>query len=232
MQAPAGWLPEAVSARLKLYLVLGSPFCRHSPEEVLQAAIRGGITLFQYREKGNGALTGNKLVELGRRLRFICRENGIPFIVNDDLELALELDAEGLHVGQEDAEKAGVAELRCRLGPSRILGVSAHNVEEAEAAVRDGADYLGVGPMYTTSSKADACEVQGPSLIRRLRGEGIFMPIVGIGGITASRSGDVIRAGADGVAVISSITGSADPEKEAGQILEMVHQARGHAGML
>lgn len=86
--------------------------------------------------------------------------------------------------------------------------------------------------MYTTSSKTDACEVQGPSLIRRLRGEGIFMPIVGIGGITASRSGDVIRAGADGVAVISSITGSADPEKEAGQILEMVHQARGHAGML
>lgn len=224
MQNPAGWLPDTVRDRLKLYLVLGSPFCRHSPEEVLQAAIRGGITLFQYREKGTGAYTGNKSVELGRRLRTICRENGIPFIVNDDLELALELEADGLHVGQEDAEKVGVAELKGRLGSSRILGVSAHNVKEAEEAVRDGADYLGVGPMYTTSSKLDAREVQGPVLIRRLREEGIPLPIVGIGGITASRSAEVIRSGADGVAVISAITGSADPENEARKILGEVNR--------
>lgn len=199
---------------LTLYFVMGSPNCSTDPEKILVEAIRGGITLFQFREKGEGALTDNEKMYLGQKLRKICRQYEIPFIVNDDLELALSIEADGIHVGQEDL---AAAEVRKRTD-NLILGVSAHNYKEAVQAVKDGADYLGVGPMYETKTKPDTEEVKGPVLIQGLRDQGIKAPIVGIGGITIENFHHVIRAGADGVAVITAISQATSPYEAAKKI--------------
>ncbi|MGE5702377.1 MAG: thiamine phosphate synthase [Clostridia bacterium] len=205
---------------LPLYLVMGSNNCGNMrPEEVLREAIIGGITLFQFREKGTGALMGSAKKQLATQLLTICRKHGIPFIVNDDIELMLELDADGIHIGQEDASASSV---RQRIG-SKILGVSAHNLEEARMAVANGADYLGVGPMYMTYTKRDIREVQGPSVIREMRESGMTCPIVGIGGISVENAADVIRAGADGVAVISAISQAASPREATQALRQEVH---------
>ncbi|MFD1738006.1 thiamine phosphate synthase [Bacillus salitolerans] len=126
----------------------------------------------------------------------------MPFILNDDIDLALEIDADGIHIGQEDESTMSARE---RIG-DKILGVSAHNVEEAHAAVKAGADYLGVGPMYETSTKTDIREVQGPEVIELIREAGVILPIVGIGGISQGKVEAVIKAGPDGEDVISAIS--------------------------
>lgn len=185
---------------------------RISPADVLREAIKGGITMFQFREKGGGALTGVARLALGEELRGICREAGIPFIVNDDLELALVLDADGVHVGQDDLP---AAEIRRRIGARRIVGVSAHSLAEARQAIADGADYLGIGPVYPTASKADAKPVQGTRLIQELKHNGIHIPLVGIGGITENNAAEVFRAGVDGISVISAIASAAAPAEAA-----------------
>lgn len=206
--------PDRMRKLLRTYLVLGSPNCRDHPLRVLEAALDGGVTLVQFREKGPGALTGEPMRALARELLTACRRRGVPFLVNDDVELALAIGADGVHVGQEDE---AAAQVRARIG-DRILGVSAHTFAEAEAAVRHGADYLGIGPIYPTASKADAKAPQGPAILRVLRDRGITLPLVGIGGITADTAGDVVRAGADGIAVISAITHAEDVRRAAAQL--------------
>lgn len=193
---------------LKLYLVMGSVNCNLAPELVLEQGIQGGVTIFQFREKGQNALVGEERIQLGQRLRELCASHDIPFIVNDDLELALALNADGLHIGQEDGS---VQEARRHLGEGRWLGVSAHDESEAVQAVKEGADYLGVGPIYPTLTKLDARQVQGPSVIQRIRQQLPSIPIVGIGGITENNGHEVLKAGADGLAVVSAITQSTDP---------------------
>lgn len=193
---------------LSLYFVMGSTNCKHNPRQVLREAIEGGITLFQFREKGIDCLDDNDKFELAKDLQVICREFGIPFIVNDDVELAIDLDADGVHIGQEDRS---IEDVRKRIG-NKILGVSAHSIKEAKMAIEKGADYLGVGPMYATTTKLDVRKVQGPQLIREMREASITIPIVGIGGITQSTVTDVIDKGADGVAIISAISQSNFPK--------------------
>lgn len=207
--------------QLALYLVMGSINCRKSPEDVLREAIVGGITLFQFREKGTGALQGTEKKELAGRLFSICREHGIPFIVNDDVELMLALDADGLHIGQEDGS---IKVMRNRIG-DKILGVSAHNLAEARAALAGGSDYLGVGPMYETQTKEDIREVRGPAVIREMRDSGITCPIVGIGGIASGKAAPVIAAGADGVAVISAISQAISPAEAAQKLAQEVRSS-------
>ncbi|MGD6992817.1 thiamine phosphate synthase [Sutcliffiella horikoshii] len=189
---------------LNLYFVMGSTDCDgRDPRVVLQEAINGGVSFFQFREKGHGAKVGMEKRKLAWELKEICKRHDIPFIVNDDIELALEVEADGVHIGQEDTPFSMVAE---RLTPEMIIGVSCHTVEEASAAVDDGADYIGVGPMYFTTTKNDIREVKGPEVIREIRHAGLTVPIVGIGGIDAGNALDVLEAGADGVAVISAIS--------------------------
>jgi thiamine-phosphate pyrophosphorylase len=200
-----------IREKLKLYLVMGSANCPGDPRQVLEEAIRGGITLFQFREKGPGALTGEEKIRLAVDLKEICHRHGIPFIFNDDVDMALEVGADGVHIGQEDLP---VALVRKKIG-SKILGVSAHNVEEARQAEEAGADYLGVGPMYPTFTKPDIREVRGPVVIEEIRRAGIVLPIVGIGGIGEGKAKAVTDAGADGVAVISAITQARSPYEAA-----------------
>jgi thiamine-phosphate pyrophosphorylase len=207
-----------LSSALKVYFIMGSTNCLKDPVEVLREAIAGGITLFQYREKGEGALQGEEKYMLGKMLQDVCREHSIPFIVNDDLELALALGADGVHIGQEDER---VEIVRGKLGDGKILGVSVHNKEEAHAAIKGGADYFGIGPVFPTTTKLDAKAVQGTKLIKELREEGSTIPIVGIGGITVENAASVVAAGADGVSVITAISHAKSP-LEAARTLRMV----------
>jgi len=207
--------PEQLRAALRVYLVLGSPNCAgRDPVQVLAAALDGGITMVQFREKGPGALEGASRLALGGALRRLCTQRGVPFIVNDDVALALELGADGVHIGQED-EPAALVRQRA---PGLIVGVSAHNQAEAESAVAAGADYLGVGPQYVTRTKLDAREVQGPAGLRRMRDAGIRALLVGIGGIDAGNAAAVLAAGADGVAVVSALTQARDPRAAAAEL--------------
>ncbi|MFD1955499.1 thiamine phosphate synthase [Paenibacillus thailandensis] len=217
----AGWNEAAVRRALRLYFIAGSVNCS-SPLDVLRAAIEGGATMFQYREKGAGALEGKAKLALGMQLRDCCREAGIPFIVNDDIELAIALDADGIHVGQEDAPAGDIRRL---VGAGRIVGVSAHTVEEARQAIADGADYLGIGPIFPTSSKDDARAVQGTRLLEELRNAGIALPLVAIGGLTADNAAIAIRSGADGVSVISAVAAAPSPRLAVRQLLAAVASA-------
>lgn len=210
---------EQIRQYLRNYLILGSTNCLDQPEKVLTEAIDGGITLFQFREKGAGALKGQAKTELGQRLRGICRDRHIPFIVNDDLELAEILDADGVHIGQEDEEPAAV---RTRF-PGKILGVSVHTSAEAAAALQAGADYFGIGPIYPTATKEDAKPPQGFRLIKELRSKGLALPIVGIGGITPENARSVFEAGADGVSVITAITHAPSVKSAAAALLKASH---------
>ncbi|MGG5254328.1 thiamine phosphate synthase [Neobacillus sp. SM06] len=209
---------ERLRSILKVYFIAGSPNCTKNPKEVLQEAIAGGITLFQFREKGKGALTGEAKFMLANELQQICRNHGVPFIVNDDVELALRLDADGVHIGQEDEP---VETVRSKIG-DKILGVSAHTLEEVHAAIEQGADYLGIGPIFPTSTKEDVKPVQGTTFIRELRRKGIDIPLVGIGGINSENASVVMEAGADGVSVITAISLATNIHEAAKQLKNQV----------
>ncbi|MFC0273856.1 thiamine phosphate synthase [Metabacillus herbersteinensis] len=199
---------------LPLYFIMGSQNCKLNPEEVLIKAIEAGITQFQFREKGENSLKGRDKIEFAKKLQTICKKHKIPFIVNDDIELAIALDADGVHIGQDD-ESAEI--VRQKIG-DKILGVSTHSIEEVEKAILEGADYLGIGPVFHTKTKKDAKSVQGTELIERVRDKGIQIPIVGIGGITAHNAASVIKGGADGVSVVSAISMSDEPYESAGEL--------------
>lgn len=188
--------------QLRKYFIMGSQNCDRNPMEVLQEAVSAGITAFQYREKGEGALTGNAKLDLGKRLRKICASHQIPFIVNDDIELVEPLNADGIHVGQDDLS---VKEIR-QLFPDKIIGLSVSNIHELEQSPLSLVDYIGAGPIYHTSTKSDAKSVVGVQWIETLRAQFPDLPIVGIGGINTHNAPLVIQAGADGVSVISAIT--------------------------
>ncbi|UJL46801.1 thiamine phosphate synthase [Virgibacillus sp. NKC19-16] len=187
---------------LRKYFIMGSQNCDYDPAEILESAAKAGITAFQFREKGEGSLTGIAKLELGNQLREICREHQIPFIVNDDVELGKTLDADGIHVGQNDQS---VKMIRA-LFPDKIIGLSVSNSHEVTSSPISLVDYVGAGPVFTTSSKADAKKAVGQEWITALREQFPSLPIVGIGGITLKNAASVIEAGADGVSVISAIT--------------------------
>lgn len=197
-----------IKERLALYFIMGSTNTgMQDPIHVLECALRGGITCFQLREKGMGAKSGEELLEFARRCQMLCKEYGVPFIVNDDVELALKLDADGVHVGQDD-ELAAI--VRKRIGTGKVLGVSAHTMDEVLTAIEAGADYIGMGPVYPTTSKLDAKPVAGTQFIQTIRSAFPDLPIVGIGGITVQNFAPVFAAGANGVSVISAIASAED----------------------
>ena len=171
---------------------------------LLDAVLAGGCRLVQLREK---TMPLGDLLPLARALARRCREVGALLIVNDRADLALAAGADGLHVGQDDLP----ARQARGLLPSRmLLGVSTHDPEQARRAVADGADYVAVGSIFPTTTKA-GFQLVGPELIRRVRPE-VPVPLVGIGGITAENAPSVLGAGADAVAVISALCATPDPE--------------------
>ncbi len=183
-------------------------------EHQVEQAILGGATFVQFREK---QLEGEELLEQGRRVHEVCRRHGVPMIVNDDVSLALSLDAEGVHVGQGDME---VQEARKRLGSEKIIGVSAHNVEEAVEAWRNGADYLGAGAVFATGTKRDASALARETLTAIC--QAVEIPVVAIGGIDAGNVAGLAGTGIAGVAVIHGIFGKEDVRRGAAELKRLL----------
>lgn len=208
------------SVDYSLYVLTDAQLARgRSHEEVVAAALRGGATLVQYREKN--ATTRQMIVE-AQRVRDLCRAYGVPLVINDRVDIALAIDADGVHVGPDDMP---VALARKLLGRDKIVGASAGTIEEARAAIAAGADYLGVGAIFATRSKADAGEpigLEGLAQIVRVS----TIPIVGIAGINATNAASVIHAGATGIAVISAIVSAEDIEQATRELKTIVEQAK------
>ncbi|WP_289049640.1 thiamine phosphate synthase [Acidaminococcus timonensis] len=168
----------------------------------IEEALQAGVTLLQLREKD---VSFQELLEEGRKVQALCRKYQVPFLIDDQVEVARALDADGVHLGQEDE---AIERARAVLDREKIIGISAHNVEEALEAQRKGADYLGVGALYPTGSKKDA-SVLAPGVFRQVV-ETVRIPVVGIGGIHEAQYGQVLDQGAAGCAMISGILGADD----------------------
>ena len=196
-------------------------------EAIVDAALAGGVDVVQVREKHRTARTR---LEIAETLRGPTAEADVPLIINDRLDIALAVDADGVHLGDDDLP---VAVARAQLGEDAIIGRSVSTVEAAEAAERAGADYLGVGAIYTTSSKDVDDEENGIGLdVVTHIADAVDIPLVGIGGVTPERTPDVVEAGADGVAVITAITEAADPERATQELGEAVERGRRRGGEL
>ncbi len=217
-------LPEA----LRLYAVT-DPKTPAGPLliEHVRQVIAGGVTAVQLRDQRSPL---SDVVEAGGILRRLAADAGVLFIVNDRVDLALALDADGVHLGQEDFPPAVARRL---LGPDKVIGVSIGNFDEARSELLDFADYVGVGPMFETRTKRDAGRAVGPDMIRGLRPL-INRPMVGIGGIEVDNAARVISAGADGIAVVAAIFGVPDIAKAARKLRIVVDRAvsQGRPGSL
>lgn len=170
--------------------------------EQLEEAVQAGVTIVQLREK---ELDFEDFVSLGKEVQAVAQRHRVPFIINDAVDVALALDADGVHVGQSDMQAGDV---RSRIGAGKILGVSAHSVEEALLAEQNGADYLGVGAIYGTATKPDANALSIETVQQICRA--VSIPVVGIGGISEGNILDLKGSGVDGVAVVSAIFAQPD----------------------
>ncbi len=171
----------------------------------VEEALKGGATFIQLREK---TLDEGHFLEEAVEIQELCRKYGVPFVVNDNVKIAREMDADGVHVGQSDMEAGNVREI---LGPDKILGVSAGTVEEALLAEKAGADYLGVGAVFPTGSKDDAQDVSKETL--RAICEAVSIPVIAIGGISKENVMELAGSGIAGIAVISAIFAQDDLKK-------------------
>jgi thiamine-phosphate diphosphorylase len=201
------------AGRLKgLYLVLDVMALKGRDElEVAAAAIRGGAKTIQLRDKQRSKA---KLLTTARKLKELCVEKGVLFIVNDHVDIALAVNADGIHLGQDDLPPA---EARRILPIDVLIGISTHSVAEAVKAQTNGADYIAVGSIYPTTSK-ESFKLVGPETLRRARPK-VSVPLIAIGGINHSGVQEVMKAGADAVAVISAVLGGDDVEKAARRIV-------------
>lgn len=177
----------------------------------VQEAVRGGVDIVQLRDKH---ASREELLPLAEELREICAETGALFTVNDDVELARLSNAHGVHLGQEDGPLAGA---RQALGPDAVVGRSVGNTLEAIEAVREGADYLGVGTIYATPTKPEE-EADGPALLREVADLGLVVPWFAIGGITLETAREAAESGAHGFAVVRAVLDAGDPASAAREL--------------
>jgi len=188
--------------------------------EVIQAAVRGGVTLVQLREK---EATTKEFYQEGLKIRAYLKARDIPLIINDRIDMALALDAEGVHLGQEDMP---IDAARKILGPQKIIGASVFTPEEAKIAEALGADYLGLSPIFVTETKPELTQHLGIKGIPLLK-EAVKIPVVGIGSMSESNAYEAVKAGLDGVAVVSAICSREDPRAAAAAIKAEIMRAKG-----
>ncbi len=203
-----------------LYLVTDRVLSGARPlEQIVRESAAGGVTVVQLREKDAGA---RAFLDEAFALRQAASDLAIPLIINDRVDIAMACRADGVHLGQGDMHCALARRIA---GKDMIIGVSVSTVDEALEAEADGADYLGVGPLFATPTKADALPPTGLGVLQTIR-QAVRIPLVGIGGINHTNAGDVIRAGADGIAVVSAIIASPNPGAAARALRSAVDQAR------
>lgn len=201
---------------LKLYLVTDSDLCLgRSLEEVVREAVAGGVTMVQLREK---EASTRDFVELALRLKPVCKAAGVPLIINDRIDVALAVDADGVHIGQSDMPYEVARRL---LGPDKIIGLSVENFDDLERANGLDVDYVGISPVYGTPTKTDTAEPFGLEGLRRAVELSVH-PTVAIGGMNAQTIGEVIAAGADGVAVVSAICSAPSPREATRELLRVI----------
>lgn len=206
---------------LSLYLVLDPDLCGGLDGMLATtvAAVESGVTVVQLRAPG---WKKRQWLDAARELKALLAATPVPLIINDQVDIALAVDADGVHVGQDDLP---VAEVRRLIGPDKWLGLSISSRAELEAADLSGVDYLGIGPVFPTGSKLDAAPACGLAELAELVKLG-GLPTVAIGGIGLTNCGDVLRAGADGVAVVSAICGQHDPAAATQKLAQAIRAAR------
>lgn len=206
---------------LKLYAVTDRKWLKGSSlEEEIEKAVRAGVTMVQLREKHMGS---DELVSLAKRIGTVVHKYNVPLIINDDIEAALASGADGVHVGQEDI---GAYEARQRIGSSMILGVSAPTAETALEAERCGADYIGAGAVFSTSTKKNA-KVMSFDELKRICGS-VSIPVVAIGGITEDNIIELSGSGIAGAAVVSAIFAKDDIAASAAKLLALAEKMLGN----
>lgn len=199
-----------------LYLVTDRSLSNgRSTQTIVEAAIFGGVSCVQIREKN---CSTREFVEQARALQPVLKQHRVPLIINDRLDIALAVGADGIHLGQEDMH---ISDARRLAGDKMIIGISAENLGDAIAAERQGADYIGISPVFATSTKTDTAPPLGLEGIRRIRAN-LSIPLVGIGGIDQKNARDIISAGADGVAVVSAIVSAGCPQTAAATLKNLV----------
>jgi thiamine-phosphate pyrophosphorylase len=208
----------------RLYVILDAGLVRGSAQEIAKQLVSAGVRWLQYRAKTAPA---REVLDTAKQLAELARSAGSSFFVNDRPDLAYLAGADGVHVGQDDLS---VEQARAIVGPDRWVGVSTHNLEQFQRAAGTSADYIAIGPIFATSSKANPDPVVGTDLLRQLRPL-TDKPIVAIGGIRLGQAAQVIEAGADSVAVIGDILAAPDPADQARkfiQTLNAVHPPARH----
>jgi len=185
--------------------------------DVVEAVLKNGATFLQIREKD---LAADAFEAEAEKLKTLCAQHRVPFVVNDSVEIALQCDADGVHVGQSDIKGR---DIRAMIGPDKILGISAGTVEEAIAAEKAGADYLGVGAIFATSTKKNARSMTMEQLKEIV--SSVSIPVVAIGGISAKNILQLCNSGVDGVAVVSAIFAAEDPGKATADLLKLAEEA-------
>jgi thiamine-phosphate pyrophosphorylase len=203
----------------RLYVILDAGLLTIPETECAEKLAAAGVRLLQYRNKQASA---RELFESSKRLSSLLLPQGVTFVVNDRADVAAAAEASGVHVGQEDL---GAEAARSVVGAGKLLGISTHNLDQFRDAAATSADYVAVGPVFSTLTKANPDPVVGIELIRRVR-RLTDKPIVAIGGITLERAAEVIQAGADSVAVVSDILRAPDPGLRARQYIELLEAAK------
>jgi thiamine-phosphate pyrophosphorylase len=203
----------------RLYLITDRGLARgRSIAWVVEAAVRGGVTAVQLREK---SCSMRDFVQLGRELKRLLAPRQVPLIVNDRVDVALEIGADGVHIGQHDMDPERARRL---LGPDAIIGLSIETIEQARAAVSLDVDYLGVGPVFATATKTDAAPPLGVAALAEIRAISRHR-VVAIGGIGQENARQAIDSGADGVAIVSAICAADDPERAAKELRQSIDAA-------
>lgn len=213
---------EEIRRSMLLYAVTDRMWLKEgqSLTQVCRSVLENGATFLQIREKD---LDENAFEKESQELKALCAQYGVPFVVNDSVEIAMDIDADGVHVGQSDIKGR---DIRAIIGPDKILGISAGTVEQAVAAEKAGADYIGVGAVFTTSTKKNAKNLSQETL-REIRNS-VSIPVVAIGGISAGNILELCGSGVDGVAVVSAIFGAEDPGKATAQLLPLAKELVRH----
>ena len=207
---------------LSLYLVTDRGLSLgRSTVDIVRAAVAGGVTCVQLREK---ECSTRQFVAEARAVREVLTGTGIPLIINDRIDVALAVGADGVHLGQTDML---IADARRVVGHSMLIGISAECVDDAVRAEAQGADYVGISPVFSTPTKTDTAPALGLDGVALIRAA-VSLPLVGIGGIGPGNAAEVIRAGCDGVAVVSAIVSATDPRKAATELKKIIHAAKEH----
>ncbi len=203
-----------------LYLVTDSGLSRgRTTQHIVEAALRGGVTCVQLREK---TCSTREFIIQALSIKDHLKRHNVPLIINDRIDIAQAVNADGVHLGQSDIP---IEMAKAILKDSMIIGISAESLKDAVQAEKDGADYIGVSPIYATPTKTDSAPPLGLEGLREMR-KSVKIPLVGIGGLNRENAGEVIKNGADGVAVVSAIVAANDPEKAARELSKIVEQAR------